>query len=74
LNKQSLPFERIERKELVRREAETSAKFGCRPQCRSIGELIKLGVVNIDKPRGPTRMSHVGDPIRFQPMLRTYSG
>ncbi len=50
-----LPFERIERVELIRQEdQETSEKYGCRPEERPIQELITYGIVNIDKPSGPT--------------------
>lgn len=49
-----LPFERIERKILVRKEAETDGKYGCRPEDRSTEEIINYGIVNIDKPKGPT--------------------
>ena len=49
-----LPFENIKREILVKRRAETSEKFGCLPDKRSVTELINYGVVNIDKPKGPT--------------------
>ncbi len=49
-----LPFERIEWKTLIRKEAETDAKYGCRPQDRKTEEIINYGIVNIDKPKGPT--------------------
>jgi len=49
-----LPFEVKNREILVRREAETSPKYGSDPNKRSIKELINYGVVNIDKPKGPT--------------------
>ena len=49
-----LPFERIERKILVRKESETNEKFGCRPEERKTGEIINYGIVNTDKPKGPT--------------------
>lgn len=49
-----LPFERIKREVFVRREAETASKYGCKPDDRSPEDLIQYGVVNIDKPRGPT--------------------
>lgn len=49
-----LPFENQDRKLLVRKEAETSTKFGFSPLLRSVDELIEFGVVNIDKPKGPT--------------------
>lgn len=49
-----LPFENIEREILVRKEAETSDKFGHNPDKRPIEEHIKHGIVNLDKPAGPT--------------------
>ena len=49
-----LPFERIERKIIVRREAETNPKYGCNPSERKTEEMISYGIVNIDKPKGPT--------------------
>ena len=52
--KQQLPFEKIERAILVRREAESDPKFGRDPFSRPIDMHIKYGIVNIDKPRGPT--------------------
>lgn len=39
---------------LIREEAETSWDYGYDPYKRPIEELIKYGVVVIDKPRGPT--------------------
>lgn len=49
-----LPFEQIERKILIRKEAETSDKFGCNPEERKTEDIITYGIVNIDKPKGPT--------------------
>jgi len=49
-----LPFEEKKRAVLVRKIAQTSDKFGKSPDKRSVEELIKYGVVNIDKPQGPT--------------------
>ena len=54
MNESRLPFERIERKILIRKEAETDAKYGCRPEERKTEEIINYGIVNIDKPKGPT--------------------
>jgi len=31
-----------------------SPKYGCRPKDRPVSELLDYGIVNIDKPRGPT--------------------
>lgn len=53
-SKCELPFERIEREILVRKESETSDKYGKYPNERSIEEHLQLGIVNIDKPKGPT--------------------
>src|SRR3989339_2142654 len=49
-----LPFERTERKILVRKEAETDEKYGCNPNDRKTEEIVNYGIVNIDKPKGPT--------------------
>jgi len=49
-----LPFEKLQRDMLVRRDAKSSPKYGCDPFKRPIEELIKYGIINIDKPRGPT--------------------
>ena len=49
-----LPFERIKRKILVKKEAETDGKYGCNPEERKTEEIINYGVVNVDKPKGPT--------------------
>jgi H/ACA ribonucleoprotein complex subunit 4 len=39
---------------LIRQEAESSDKFGKKPQDRTVEEVIKYGIINIDKPAGPT--------------------
>ena len=49
-----LPFEKIEKKILVRKDAETNEKYGCTPGERKTEEIINYGIVNIDKPKGPT--------------------
>ena len=49
-----LPFERIERKILIRKESETDYKYGCAPEERKTEEILNYGIVNIDKPKGPT--------------------
>ncbi len=53
-NQNLLPFERITRRLLIKKEAETSEKFGKSPDHRPISELVKSAIVNIDKPKGPT--------------------
>ena len=42
------------RRILVRLEAETDPDYGEDPYKRSIEKLLKIGVINLDKPRGPT--------------------
>lgn len=49
----SLPFEK-ERKFLVRREESVSTKYGCPPEKREIENHIRKGIVNVNKPPGPT--------------------
>lgn len=39
---------------LVKSEDVTDPKYGCPPDKRPIEELLKKGVLNLDKPRGPT--------------------
>ncbi len=49
-----LPFEKIERKVIVRRDADTNKDYGCKPEERSIEVLLKYGIINLNKPAGPT--------------------
>jgi H/ACA ribonucleoprotein complex subunit 4 len=51
---QKLPFEKARREILTKKQAETSEKYGCAPNKREISEYINLGIINIDKPKGPT--------------------
>jgi len=44
----------LRRKWIVKDEEETSANYGYFPQERPIKEYINLGVINLDKPPGPT--------------------
>ncbi|MFH0961257.1 MAG: RNA-guided pseudouridylation complex pseudouridine synthase subunit Cbf5 [archaeon] len=39
---------------LVRKAEESSAKYGCRPEERSLQKHLQFGVINLDKPAGPT--------------------
>jgi H/ACA ribonucleoprotein complex subunit 4 len=43
-----------ERKLIVKAKAHTSGAYGKKPSARSIEEHLRYGVVNLDKPRGPT--------------------
>ncbi|MFC1769155.1 RNA-guided pseudouridylation complex pseudouridine synthase subunit Cbf5 [Nanoarchaeota archaeon] len=49
----NLPFEKIKRELITKKESNIS-KYGCPPEKRPTEELIKYGVINIDKPKGPT--------------------
>ena len=49
-----LPFEKIKREILVKKEAKTDENLGCRPEERKTEEIIGYGVININKPQGPT--------------------
>lgn len=49
-----LPYESQHREVLVRKKADTSQRYGCYPDARKTDELLSFGIVNIDKPRGPT--------------------
>src|SRR3989338_3814638 len=44
----------LEARVLVRKNAETDSQFGISPSKRKIEELMNYGIVNIDKPKGPT--------------------
>ncbi|MBI4438347.1 RNA-guided pseudouridylation complex pseudouridine synthase subunit Cbf5 [Candidatus Woesearchaeota archaeon] len=54
MSERKLPFEIEHRAVLVRRDSDSSEKFGGNPFERQVGELIESGIVNIDKPAGPT--------------------
>jgi len=49
-----LPFEQKKRNILIKTNSETSPKFGKKPSERTVEELIHYGIINIDKPDGPT--------------------
>src|SRR5574341_1238227 len=49
-----LPFEKIRREVLVKREAETDPNYGCSPEERKIQDLREYGVIDLNKPKGPT--------------------
>ena len=51
-----LPYEKrlLNRETLVKTEAESNVDFGKVPSDRSIEELLEYGIININKPKGPT--------------------
>jgi len=44
----------VERELLVKAEDETDPRYGYRPGERPLDEYLRLGVVSLDKPPGPT--------------------
>lgn len=51
---EKLPFENIKREILIKKQTETNPNYGCEPEKRAVETLINYGIVNIDKPKGPT--------------------
>lgn len=47
------PWE-VERKLLVKAEEDTDPKFGYKPEDRPAEEYLKFGLINLDKPAGPS--------------------
>lgn len=48
-------MERVRKREiLIRAEEETDPRYGKPPSERSIEELLETGVINLDKPVGPS--------------------
>lgn len=50
----ALPFEKRRAKILVKRQAETNLNFGCMPDKRPADTLVQYGIINLNKPAGPT--------------------
>lgn len=53
MQKIKAPWE-MERKLVVKAEEETDLRFGHKPDQRPIREYVKFGVINLDKPAGPS--------------------
>ena len=53
LYERKLPSD-IKREILVKSEAETDPAYGCSPYERPIEEYLRKGIINLDKPAGPT--------------------
>jgi len=51
---EELPFEKIKRKILVKKESETNNSYGTDPENRTVKELINSGVICLNKSQGPT--------------------
>jgi H/ACA ribonucleoprotein complex subunit 4 len=50
----SLPPWEISRKLLVKAEDKTNLRYGHEPKQRPAEEYVQYGVINLDKPAGPT--------------------
>jgi len=48
-----VPWE-LKRSKVVKAEEETDMRFGCRPEERPIKEHMRFGIINLDKPAGPS--------------------
>lgn len=49
-----LPIKKNNNEIIIRKEAISSIKFGTNPEERSIKDLFNFGIININKPKGPT--------------------
>ena len=49
-----LPFEKIKRELFERKKVKTDPKFGSEPDSRPVDQLLNFGIININKPKGPT--------------------
>jgi len=49
-----LPWEKEKREILIKKEAETNPNWGEDPYNRPVEKLLRYGVINLDKPSGPT--------------------
>jgi H/ACA ribonucleoprotein complex subunit 4 len=38
----------------IKAESKTSPKYGCMPEQRPIRDYIRFGIINLDKPPGPS--------------------
>jgi H/ACA ribonucleoprotein complex subunit 4 len=46
--------EKVKHELIIKAKEETNPSYGCIPKHRNISDLIKYGLVNLDKPSGPT--------------------
>lgn len=44
----------VRRETLIKSEAETDPNYGCKPCERPASDFIRFGIVNLDKPAGPS--------------------
>jgi len=51
---EAIPPWEVKREIVYKAVVETDAAYGCPPESRSLRERLEYGVVNFDKPAGPT--------------------
>jgi len=44
----------VKREILIKSESETDPSFGCKPGERPYPDLVRFGIINLDKPPGPS--------------------
>ena len=49
-----LPFEKVKREIFIKKKFETNYDYGQDPEKRNVEELIDYGIINLNKPQGPT--------------------
>jgi len=52
--KRTIPPWEVRRSLVTKAEEETDPRFGCKPEDRPLRDYVRFGVVNLDKPPGPT--------------------
>ena len=49
-----MPWEQIKREFLVRKQTRSNPDYGTRPEQRSVQQLLTSGIINLNKPSGPS--------------------
>ncbi len=44
----------VKREIIIKSEAQTDLNYGCKPEGRSHENILRFGVINLDKPPGPS--------------------
>ncbi len=69
-----LPFEKLDRNIVIKREATTDENYGCWPEKRPIKELLNRGVICLNKPAGPTSHQIVDYVKKILPVKKASHG
>ena len=51
---ENIPPWKIKRELKIKSEEKTDPRYGCKPEERPIKEYIRFGIINLDKPPGPS--------------------